>query len=372
MKTRAAVLWEAGSPVEIVDVELAPPGPGEVLVEVAAAGVCGTDLHVVDGELPEPFPIVLGHEGAGEVMEAGPGVTSLEPGDHVVLSLVPPCGECAYCRDGRPVLCEQAGELAAAGTLADGTTRLSVDGTRLHHFNQVSCFADHVVVPSAGAVRVRDDVDLRTAALVSCAVLTGTGAVWNTAGVGRGASVAVWGCGGVGLNVVQAARIAGAEPIVAVDVVPEKLELARRLGATAVVDATAASPHAAVQDLTRGGVDYAFEALGREETIQAAWAATRPGGTTVVVGLVPKGRRIEIDPWQFISEKTLKGCFLGSPRIDVDIPRLLDLYAGGDLRLDELVSHRLPLEQLPQAFERLRAGTAARQLVVFETGQPFS
>ena len=367
MKTQAAVLWEPGRPVEILEVDLAPPKHGEVLVRVAACGVCHSDLHVVDGHLPEPLPLVLGHEAAGVVEEVGPGVESLEPGDHVVLALVPTCGECDECRRGRPNFCSLGARMAAQGTLADGTGRLSLNGTTLHHFNSISSFAGHAVVPESAAVRIRRDVSLDAAALVGCSVLTGYGAVVNTAGVEEGAGVAVWGCGGVGANVVQGARLARASKIVAIDTRPEKLELARSLGATDVVRAgEEVDAVGAVKDLTGGGPDYAFEAIGSERTIQEAWKATRAGGTVVVVGIMPRGETLTIDPWELMSEKTLKGTFLGSARIQEDVPRLIDLYHSGELELDRLVSRKLPLSELPDAFDRLRAGDVVRQVVVFD------
>jgi S-(hydroxymethyl)glutathione dehydrogenase/alcohol dehydrogenase len=366
MKTQAAVLWEPGRPVEILDVDLASPKEGEVLVKIAACGVCHSDLHVVDGHLPEPLPLVLGHEAAGVVAAVGPGVEQLVRGDHVVLALVPSCGECAECLRGRPNFCELGARMAAAGTLADGTSRLSMNGTLLHHFNSISSFAGHAVVPESAAVKIRDDVALDAVALIGCSVLTGYGAVANTAGVEEGATVAVWGCGGVGANVVQGARLAGAAQIVAVDTRPEKLELARTLGATDTVNAAEADPVGAVRDLTGGGPDYAFEAVGSERAIQQAWGATRAGGTVVVVGIMPRGRSLTIDPWQFMSEKTLKGTFLGSARIHEDVPRLVDLYQAGELELDRLVSRKLPLPELPEALDRLRAGDVVRQVVVFD------
>jgi len=257
--------------------------------------------------------------------------------------------------------------MASSGTLADGTSRLSLNGTTLHHFNSVSSFAGHAVVPESVAVQVRPDVPLQAVALIGCSVLTGYGAVLNTARVEEGATVAVWGCGGVGSNVVQGARLAGAAEIVAVDVRPEKLELARALGATDVVEVgPGVDVVAAVKDVTRGGPDYAFEAIGTEPTIQQAWEAAGPRGTVVVVGIMPKGSTLTIDPWQFFSEKILKGSFLGSANVRVDVPRLVDLYATGELRLDELVSGKIGLEKLPEAFDRLRAGDGLRQLVVFD------
>jgi S-(hydroxymethyl)glutathione dehydrogenase/alcohol dehydrogenase len=353
-------------PVEILDVELAPPKEGEVLVRIAACGVCASDLHVVDGDLPEPLPLVLGHEASGVVVETGPGVERVREGDHVVLALVPSCGECPTCRAGRPTFCELFGRCASNGVLADGTSRLSVDGTTLHHFNSVSSFAELAVVPASAAVPVRRDVPLDAAALVGCALITGFGAVTNTAGVEEGASVAVWGCGGVGLSVVQAARLAGAERIVAVDTCPEKLDLARRLGATDAVSAGPTGAAPAVRELVPAGVDYAFEAIGREETINDAWESVRSGGTVVVLGLMPKGSRLTIDPWGFINEKNLKGCFLGTARIERDVPRIVDLVHEGRLELEGLISRRIRLEELPDALDRLRAGDAVRQLVVFD------
>src|SRR6187200_23592 len=271
MKAQAAVLWQPGEPVEILEVDLAPPREGEVLVQIAACGVCHSDLHVVDGALPEPLPLVLGHEAAGVVVEAGPGGASLEAGDHVVLALVPSCGECAECLRDRPNFCELGARMAAEGTLADGTSRLSLNGTQLHHFNSISSFATHAVVPESAAVRIRADVSLDAVALIGCSVLTGYGAVVNTAGVEEGETVAVWGCGGVGANIVQGARLAGASRIVAVDTRAEKLELAMELGATDVVHAReGVNAVAAVKDVTGGGPDYAFEAIGSEKAIQEA------------------------------------------------------------------------------------------------------
>ena len=367
VKMRAAVLREPRRPVEILEVELAPPRAREVLVKIAAGGVCASDLHVVDGTLPEPMPLVLGHEAAGVVVETGPGVTRVREGDHVVLAIVPSCGECAPCRRARPTFCAVFGAAAGAGTLGDGTSRLSLDGTILYHFNSVSSFAEYAVVPESAAVAIPRDVPLEAAALIGCAVLTGYGAVANIARVEAGASVAVWGCGGVGLSAIQGARLAGADPIVAVDVSPEKLELALSLGATALVNAAEVDAVEAVRAEAGGaGVDYAFEALGREGTIQQAWSSLASGGTAVVIGTMPKGDLLTIDPWGFIQEKNLLGCFLGRPRIEADVPRLVELYRAGELKLDEVVSHRLALGELELGLERLRAGTAARQVILFD------
>jgi Zn-dependent alcohol dehydrogenase len=362
---RAAVVPEPRAPIEVVDVELDGPRAGEVLVKIAASGVCASDLHVLDGELPEPFPIVLGHEAAGVVVETGPEATRLAAGDHVLLTLVPSCGVCPRCKRGLQNFCERAWNAAGEGGLLDGTSRLSRNGTSIAPFGLVGAFAEYAVVPESGAVVIPDEAPLGTACLISCAVVTGVGAVLNTAAVPEGASVAVWGCGGIGLNVVQGARLAGASEIVAVDVRPEQLELARRVGATATVHAGEQDTVEAVRELTGGGADYVFEALGRESTIQQAWAAAAIRGTVVVVGMMPRGAALEIDPWNFVTEKTLKGCFLGSTRIHEDIPRLVELYLTGELRLDDLVSRRLPLDRIQDAFDDLRAGTTARQVITF-------
>jgi S-(hydroxymethyl)glutathione dehydrogenase / alcohol dehydrogenase len=366
VKTKAAVLWEAKKAVEIVEIDLAPPREGEVLVKVAGCGVCASDLHVVDGDLPEPLPIVLGHEASGIVVETGPEVERVYEGDHVVLALAPSCGRCVACRSGIPNFCDVAGRNAATGTLFDGTSRLSVDGTRLNHFNSVSSFAEYAVVPESVAVPIRRDVPLDVAALVGCSVITGYGAVVRTAAVAPGSTVAVWGCGGIGLSIVQAARLCGAAQIVAVDVADEKLAAAERLGATHAVDALVGDAAAAVREIVPGGPDYAFEVVGREESIRQAWDATRAGGTVVVVGMMPKGSSLTIDPWWFVYEKTLKGCFLGSARLPIDIPRIVDLYYDGRLALEELVGRRIPLQDLSDAFDRLRTSQGRRQLVVFD------
>ena len=343
-----------------------PPKQGEVLVKVAACGVCASDLHVVDGELPEQLPLVLGHEASGVVLETGAGVERLRAGDHVVLALVPSCGACESCRKGRPTLCELGGRMAATGTLADGTSRLSADGAPLYHFNAVSAFAEYAVVPESVAVPIRQDVALDVAALIGCAVLTGWGAVTRIAGVEKGASVAVWGCGGVGLSTIQAARLAGAGAIVAVDTRPEKLELAERVGATATVEARpSADTGRRVRHATKGGADYAFEAIGRPETIREAWEAVRPGGTAVVVGIPPKGT-------------TRHARHLGVHRREVAQGLLPGLgpHSRGRAGAGRSLRGRRPAPGrarqrpdraggLPAAFDRLRSGDAVRQLVVF-------
>jgi len=363
---RAAVFSGPGQPVRVTGVQLAQPRAGEVEVAVAAAGVCHSDLHVVRGEWPHPTPVVLGHEGSGIVAAVGPGVTSLAPGDHVVLSWVPACGQCRYCRLGRPAQCQPAAELIApGGVLYDGTSRLRVGGEPAYHYLGVSSFAERVVVPESGAIRVRPDAPLELAALVGCAVATGVGAVRNTAGVPPGATVAVIGCGGVGLSCVQGARLAGAVRIVAVDVVAEKLAVARRLGATEAVHADGRPVVAALRALVPEGLDYVFDAIGKIETTEQAIAALGLGGSAVVVGLPPSGQRARFDPLALAeADRRILGCNYGSVVPQRDIPGLVDLVMSGDLDLESMVSARRPLAEAAGALADLAAGRALRQLLI--------
>ncbi|MBL1118629.1 Zn-dependent alcohol dehydrogenase [Streptomyces sp. 110] len=366
MRVKAAVLTGTGRPFEVDEVELAGPKAGEVLVKVAASGLCASDLNVIDGKRGlAPFPVVLGHEASGVVAETGPGVTRLKAGDPVLLSIVPSCGHCPSCGNGRPNYCAVAGEAMSRGGLFDGTSRLSRGGRRLNHFLTVSSFAEYAVVPESGAVRVDPAMPLDRAALISCAVLTGYGAVHNTARVRHGSRVAVFGCGGVGLNVVQGARTAGASRIVAVDVNPDKLRLAERLGATDVVHADRQDPVAAIDELT-GGVDYAFEALGREQTVQQAWQSLDVGGEAVIVGLMRHGATVTLDANPFVDEKRIGGCYFGSAHLLRDVPALVERYLAGDLLLDEIISRRIGLDDLTEGFGRLRAGDGARNVLVFD------
>ena len=362
---KAAVLAGVGQPFEIAEVDLAGPKAGEVLVNVAASGLCASDLNAIDGKRTlVPFPAVLGHEAAGTVVEVGRGVTRLRAGDPVVLSIVPSCGDCTYCRRGRPNYCLLAGTAMNDGTLFDGSRRLSRGGERLNHFLAVSSFAEYAVVPESGAVAIDPRMPLDRAALVSCAVLTGFGAVMNTAAVPPGARVAVFGCGGVGLNVVQGARLAGASRIVAVDVSAAKLATARRFGATDVVDATTDDPVAAIRELTGGGADFAFEALGREQTVQQAWNSLDVGGEAIVVGLMKHGATLRIDADPLVNEQRLRGCYFGSAHLARDVPALVERYLDGGLLLDELISERIGFDDLDAAFQRLRDGQGARNVLV--------
>jgi len=363
---RAVVFTSSAEPVSVTHVDLDRPGPGEVLVRIAAAGVCHSDLHVRRGDWPVPAPLVMGHEGAGVVVEAGQGVTDLAEGDHVVLSWVAPCGRCRHCLAGRDARCEIAANVVGpGGVLPDGTSRLSVNGRRIAHYLGVSSFAEYAVVPGSGAIKIRDDAPLDVVALVGCGVATGVGAVTRTAAVEPGASVVVIGCGGVGLSAVQGARLAGAERIVAVDVRPGKAALAVRLGATDQVDASSADPVAAVRDLVPGGADYAFDAIGLTSTTEQAIKMLGLGGTAVIVGLPPTGATASFEPLTLAeSDQRILGSNYGGIRPAVDIPALVDKFMDGELLLNELISGREPLESAESALGELAAGRALRTLLI--------
>lgn len=366
MRTTAAVLYRAGTPLAFTDVELADPGHEQVLVRVRATGVCASDVHVADGRLPKPLPFVPGHEAAGEVVAIGSGVDDLQIGAHVVLSILPRCLRCEACLAGRTNHCVWGGTLAGTGTI-DGTRTAwhLPDGTPLHHFNGVSSFADHVVVPRSGAIAVDPEISFSTAALLGCAVSTGVGAVRNAAGVAPGQTVAVIGCGGVGLNVIQGARMAGASRIVAVDVDDAKLGLATEVGATDTVDARHLDVTTEVLRLVAGGVDHAFDAIGRPEALQDAFAMTAPGGTAIAVGLFATDARITIGAFPLIGERKLVGTYLGGGDPHVDIPLLAADVRSGALLLDELIVER-PFAEVNAALDDLRAGRVlARQVLTF-------
>ena len=374
MRIRGAVLREMGlpppyaesRPLEIAELELGPPGPGELLVRVRAAGLCHSDLSVIDGSRPRPMPMALGHEAAGEVVEAGPDAGAFRVGDHVVLAFVPSCGACAPCRAGRAALCEPGAAANAAGTLLSGDRHLRGPGDEtLNHHLGVSAFCDHIVVSARSAVLVDDDLPFELAALFGCAVLTGVGAVINAAGVAPGESVAVFGLGGVGLAALLGAVVSGALPIVAVDVVAEKLELARELGATAAIPAGEGAV-AEVREATGGGADHAIETVGSERVLADAYAATRRGGTTTSVGLPHPDRMLSIPAVSLVAEeRTLKGSYLGSSVPARDLPRLISLHRAGRLPVERLLTHRIALEQVNDGFDRLVRGEAVRQAIVF-------
>jgi len=373
MKIRAAILEESGRvmpyassrPLTIGEVDLDGPGPGEVLIRIAAAGLCHSDLSVINGDRPRPLPMVLGHEASGVVVETGSGVDDLAPGDHVVCVFVPSCGHCAPCAGGRPALCEPAAEHNGKGDLVSGARRLSRNGSPLNHHLGVSAFADHATVSRHSLVKIDREVPLDIAALVGCAVLTGAGAVFNGGDVKPGGTVAVVGLGGVGLAAVLGSVAAGAERIVAVDRLRDKLDLARSLGAT---DTFVADTEAVglIREVTRGGVDVALEFAGSTKALELAYAITRRGGTTVTAGLPHPSAMLTLPAVSLTAEeRTLKGSYLGSGVPSRDITRFLGLYRRGRLPINRLLTHRLTLDTINEGFDRLHDGSAVRQIVEF-------
>lgn len=375
MKTTAAVLYESGKPhpyaesrpLVVDEVELEAPGRGEVLVEIGAAGLCHSDLSVIDGSRLRPLPMALGHEASGTVVETGAGVEDLKPGARVVFSFVPVCGRCAPCAIGRAALCERGAQANGRGTLLSGARRFrDRRGQALYHHLGVSAFSRHTVAARESVIPIADDIPLDKAALFGCAVLTGVGAVVNTARVEPGSRVAVFGLGGVGLNVILGARLAGAVQIVAIDRLEPKLDAARRLGATHTVNAVTGRAEEEVRALTDGGADYAFEAVGSAQVLAQAYAATRRGGTTVTIGLPHPEQRLSLQAVSLVAEeRTLRGSYMGSAIPQRDVPRFLELYRAGQLRVDGLVSQTVELSTVNAAFDALHEGKVLRQLVRF-------
>ena len=372
MKTRAAVLDTMGvsrpyaesRPLVIAELELEAPGPEELLVNLHAAGLCHSDLSVIDGNRPRPVPMALGHEASGIVEAVGANVSRFSPGDHVVLVFVPSCGQCLPCASGRPALCEPGAVANSQGTLLSGARRLRRDGKAIHHHLGVSAFADYVTVSQQSAIRIDPGIDLTQAALFGCAVLTGVGAVVNTGAVPPGSSVAVVGLGGVGLSALLGARVSGARQIIAVDLSDSKLQLATELGATHAVNAGAAHAVEAIRDLSSGGVEFAFEMAGAVLALELAYNVTRRGGTTITTGLPHPERRFALPAASLVAEeRVLKGSYIGTCVPARDLPRYLALYAQGRLPVERLLSGVLDLDDINAGFDALADGTAVRQVI---------
>jgi len=362
MHTNAAVLYEAGQQLELEQLELLPPGPGEVLVRYVASGVCHSDLHVIQGTMLHPTPVVLGHEGAGVVEAVGPGVSGVEVGDHVLTSYIPSCGRCPYCSVGRPNLCDLRDR--PRHLMLDGTTRFRKGDLAINHFLQVSSYAERAVLPDVSVIPIRKDAPLEVVCLVSCGVTAGAGAVMNRAKVAPGSSVVVFGCGGVGLNAIQAAALVGAGRIIAVDVFDQKLEAAEEFGATHLVNAAIDDPVARIQTICgRGGADYAIEVVGGAKTIEQAFASVHRGGTVVIVGISPAGTRLSIDPGLLVQERVLTGSSFGGSRQRVDLPMFVDLFMEGRYKLRELISREIALGELNDAYAALERGEVRRSVV---------
>ena len=363
---KAAVLYKANMGLEVVDVEQQGPQAGEARVRVKAAGICHSDWHIMNGDWPLPLPMVLGHEAAGIVETVGAGVTNVKPGDHVIFSFRPHCGRCLYCSLGRTILCDGHND-TPRWVMFDGSHRLKRNGDEIKQMARIGTVAEQVVCPAEQLVPIRKDMPWAQAALLGCCVPTGVGAVTRCAEVEPGASVMIVGCGGVGLNVVQGARLAGAGAIVAVDLLDNKLELAKTFGATHTVKASKTSAVDFVRGLTGGrGVDYAFDAIGGEATTLQILDAIRPGGTAVIVGMAAMNVRAPITPYMMaLQEKCIKGTMYGSVRPNLDFPWLVDQYLAGHLKVDELVSRTYKLEEINEGFAALRSGQVARGVVVF-------
>jgi S-(hydroxymethyl)glutathione dehydrogenase / alcohol dehydrogenase len=362
---KAAVLYKPNTPLEVVDIQQQGPQAGEARVKVMAAGVCHSDWHIMNGDWTLPLPMVLGHEAAGIVEEVGAGATHVKPGDHVIFSFRPQCGRCPYCAVGRSILCD--GHKSVRWAMLDGSTRLKRDGQDIFQMARIGTFSERVVCPSEMLVPIRKDMPWPQAALVGCCVPTGVGAVTRAAKVEAGASVLVIGCGGVGLNVVQGAVLAGAEKIIACDLVDRKLEFAKDFGATHLINAKKDAVVDRVRELTGGrGADYAFDAIGSEQTTLQILDAIRNGGTAVIVGMAAMNVRAPIAPYPMaLQEKTLKGTLYGSIRPLVDMPQLVDLYMNGKLKIDQLVSRTYKLEEINEGFQKMLAGEVARGVIVF-------
>ena len=358
---KAAILREVGKPLSIEDIEISTPGPREVLIQTSAAGVCHSDLHFVEGSYPHPLPTVLGHESAGIVQEVGSDVHYVEKGDHVITCLSAFCGHCEFCLTGRMSLCLSPDVRRPAGD----PPRLSKQGEPVHQFLNLSSYAEQMLVHEHALVKIRKDMPLDRAALIGCGVTTGVGAVHNTAGVEPGKTVAVIGCGGVGLACINGAAIAGAGKVIAVDMIASKLELATTFGATHLVNAAEGDPVEQIREITDGGVDYSFEAIGLKLTTEQAFRMLKRGGTATVIGMIPVGTMIELHGVDFLSEKKIQGCAMGSNHFRIDMPNYIEMYLAGKLHLDQMISQTLPLARVNDALESMKRGEVARTVLTF-------
>jgi alcohol dehydrogenase len=373
MKTRAAVISEmekprpyaTSRPMVIEELDLDPPGEGEILIKIHAAGLCHSDLSTINGDRPRQMPMVLGHEAAGEVMELGAGVKDLKVGDHVILVFVPSCGHCMPCMEGRPALCEPGAKSNGSGTLLSGETRLKRNGKPVHHHVGVSAFAEYAVISRQSAVKIDRSIAFEEAALFGCAVITGAGAVINTAKVPPGTTAAIVGLGGVGLMSMLAARLSGCRQIVAIDMLDDKLKLAKQLGATHTVNARDPNCIEQVKDITQGGVDFAFEMASSVKALELAYKITRRGGTTVTGSLPHPTHTMALPATNLVAEeRTVKGSYVGSCIPNRDIPRFIALYQQGLLPVDRLMSERIKLDEINAGFDKLADGGTVRQILL--------
>lgn len=370
MKVKAAVAWEAGQPLSIEEVDLEAPKAGEVLIKVHASGVCHTDAYTLSGTDPEGiFPVILGHEGGGVVTEVGEGVSSLKVGDHVIPLYVPECGECKFCKSGKTNLCQSIRETQGKGLMPDGTSRFSKDGKTIYHYMGTSTFAEYTVVPEISLAKVSPKAPLEKICLLGCGVTTGIGAVLNTAKVEEGSSVAVFGLGGIGLSVIQGARMAKAKRIIAIDVNPEKFKLAEKLGATEFINPKDIKEpiQSHIVQITDGGVDYSFECVGNTELMRSALESCHKGwGESIIIGVAGAGEEISTRPFQLVTGRVWRGTAFGGVKGRTELPNYVDKYISGDINLDDMVSYQLPLEKINEAFDLMHSGKSIRSVILFD------
>jgi S-(hydroxymethyl)glutathione dehydrogenase/alcohol dehydrogenase len=369
METRAAVAFEAGRPLSIETVTLEGPKAGEVLVEIKATGVCHTDAYTLSGADPEGlFPAIMGHEGAGVVVDVGPGVTSVRRGDHVIPLYTPECRQCKFCTSGKTNLCGAIRETQGRGVMPDGTSRFSRNGEMLHHYMGTSTFSNFTVLPEIAVARIRDDAPFDKVCYIGCGVTTGLGAVINSAGVEPGANVAVFGLGGIGLNVIQGARMVGADRIIGVDLNPDKKPLAEKFGMTDFINPRQVDDVvAAIVDLTDGGVDYSFECIGNVDVMRQALECCHKGwGESIIIGVAGSGQEISTRPFQLVTGRVWRGTAFGGARGRTDVPKIVDWYMNGKINIDDLITHTMPLERINDAFDLMHAGESIRSVVVYE------
>ena len=369
MKSRAAVARGAGQPLEIEEIDVAPPKAGEVLVRIVATGVCHTDAFTLSGEDPEGiFPAILGHEGGGIVEEVGPGVSSVKPGDHVIPLYTPECGECSFCTSGKTNLCQAIRATQGKGVMPDGSSRFSSNGETIYHYMGTSTFSEYTVLPEISVAKVNPEAPLEKVCLLGCGITTGIGAVLNTAKVEAGSTVAVFGLGGIGLSVVQGAVMAGASRIIAIDVNEDKFEMARMLGATDFVNPRNYDQpiQEVIVDLTDGGVDYSFECIGNTQVMRAALECCHKGwGESVIIGVAGAGQEICTRPFQLVTGRVWRGTAFGGVRGRSELPGYVDRYLAGEIRIDEMVTHTMGLDDINDAFDLMHAGESIRSVVIF-------
>jgi len=369
MKSRAAVAWGAGQPLEIEEVDVAPPGAGEVLVRIVATGVCHTDAYTLSGADPEGiFPSILGHEGGGVVEEVGAGVTSVAPGDHVIPLYTPECRECSFCKSGKTNLCQKIRVTQGQGLMPDGTSRFSKNGETIYHYMGTSTFSEYTVLPEISLAKISKEAPLDKVCLLGCGITTGIGAVLNTAKVEAGSSVAVFGLGGIGLSVIQGAVMAGAERILAIDINPDKFDMARKLGATDFVNPSEYDQpiQEVVVDITDGGVDYSFECIGNVNVMRAALECCHKGwGESTIIGVAGAGQEISTRPFQLVTGRVWRGTAFGGVRGRTELPGFVDKYMEGGINIDDMVTHTMGLEQINDAFDLMHQGKSIRSVILY-------